>query len=121
MSAFGNTIMIIVYLSDYDKEELATGEIEVEVDLDDYNLIHCDKAKDVIDTYEFLSDLDDDELYGELKRRHMEFEMENYIDFSRDEIETSPDRCKTFLCDILGLMHTVPVETILEEIESRLR
>lgn len=120
MSVFGEKLKLIVDLHDYTKEELASGEIVVEVDLDDYDLINIDEAEDVIDTDEFISNLDDDTLEDELRKRHLYFEMENYVDFSRNAIEKSPDSCKTFLCDILGLMYSVPVETIMDEVKRRL-
>lgn len=120
MSVFGKTITVTVNLDDYSKTELATGEIDVEIDLDDYGLIKTKDAEECIDKYDFISKLDDEDLVDELKKRHLYFEMENYVDFSRNAIEKSPDSCKTFLCDILGLMYSVPVETIMDEVKRRL-
>lgn len=120
MSVFGEKLKLKVDLHDYTKEELASGEIVVEVDLDDHDLINIDEAEDVIDTDEFISNLDDESLVDELKKRHLYFEMENYVDFSRNAIEKSPDSCKTFLCDILGLMYSASVETIMDEVKRRL-
>lgn len=121
MSVFGEKLKLKVDLHDYTKEELASGEIVVEVDLDDHDLINIDDAEDVIDVGEFISDLDDETLEDELRKRHRMFEMDNFTEFSRKAIEKSRDSAKEFLCDILGLMYTVPVETVLEEVERRMR
>jgi hypothetical protein len=92
---------IQVYVEEY---------VDVDVDIDEY----LDKAKTSA-LEEELAKRKDSSFYKEPVRT-----FEQLYSAARSQMEKNKNTARLFLCDILGLTHTVSTDELLTEIKSRI-